>query len=53
MPHLKNVLVKILVASETKPIFYKARSVSYAIKEKVQNESKHLVKEGIFEPLEY
>ena len=32
------VLVKINVPSETKPMFYKARLVSYAIKEKIENE---------------
>ena len=32
------VLVKINVPSETKPMLYKARLVSYAIKEKIENE---------------
>ena len=51
---MKDVLVKIPVPSETKTIFYKARPVPYAIKEKVENELLEcLVKEGIFEPLEY
>ena len=36
---MKDVLVKIPVPFETKPIFYKARPVAYAIKEKVENES--------------
>ena len=50
---MKDILVKIPVPSETKPIFYKARPVPYAIKEKGENELEHLVNEGIFEPLEY
>ena len=50
---IKDVLVKTPVASETKPIFYKARPVPYAIKEKVENELERLVKEGISKPLKY
>ena len=34
---MKDILEKIVVPSETKPIFYKARPVPYAIKEKVEN----------------
>ena len=50
---MKDVLVKIHVPSETKPIFHKARPVPYAIKEKIENELERLIKEGISEPLEY
>ena len=50
---MKDVLVKIPVPSETKPIFCNATPVPYAIKEKVENELERLVMEGIFEPLEY
>ena len=50
---MKDALVKTPVPSQTKAIFYKARPVPYAIKKKVENESERLIKEGIFEPLEY
>ena len=50
---MKDVLVKIPVPSDTKPIFYNAKPVPYAIKEKVENELERLVMEGIFEPLEF
>ena len=39
----KDVPVKISVPSETKPIFYKARSVPYYIKENVEDELERLV----------
>ena len=47
---MKDVLVKLLLPFETKPIFYKARPVPYAIKEKVENELGSSVKKGTFEP---
>ena len=47
---MKDVLVKLLLPFETKPIFYKARPVPYAIKEKVENELESSVKKGTFEP---
>ena len=50
---MKDVLLKIPVPSRTKPIFYKVRPIPYSIKEKVDGELQRLVKEGIFEPLEY
>ena len=40
---MKDVFVKILIPSETKPTFYKAGPVPYAIKEKVENELERLV----------
>ena len=42
---IKDVPAKIPVPSETRPKFYKARSVPYAIKEKVENRLERLVKE--------
>ena len=48
-----GVLVKISVPSDTKPVFYKARPVLYAVKEKVENELEGLVKEHIYKPVEY
>ena len=50
---MKDALVKSPLHFETKPIFYQTRPVPYAIKEKVENELERLIREGIFEPLEY
>ena len=44
---MEDMLVKIPVPSETKPVFCKARPVPHAIKEKVENELECFIKKGM------
>ena len=50
---LKEMQVKINVKSEAIPRFFKARSIPYALKEKVENQLDRLQQEGIIEPVQF
>ena len=49
---LQGFTAKILVDSDAQPRFCKARSVPYALKDKVEEELTRLTKEGILEPVQ-
>ena len=50
---LKNFLVNIPVPEEAKPIFFKPRSVPYALKSRVDQELDKLEKQGVWKRVEY
>ena len=50
---LKGYQARILVDSNTRPRFFKARSVPYAYRDMVEKELDRLVSEGILEPVQY
>lgn len=50
---LKGFQAKISIDPEAKPRFCKARTVPYALREKVELELQRLVDEGTLEPVEY
>ena len=50
---LKGYKAQILVDSDAQPCFCKARSVPYAMRNKVEEELEHLEKEGIIEPVQF
>ena len=50
---LSGFKAKILVDSEAQPRFCKARTVPYAVKEKVEEELTRLTDEGILEPVQF
>ena len=49
----KSFKVDIPIDTSATPKFCKARPVPHALKEKIDVELDHLVKEGIYEPVEY
>ena len=50
---LKDVEVHIPVRPNAKPKFFKARSVPYAVKDKVEKELDRLVENGVYQPVKY
>jgi len=50
---MKGYQAKIEVEPSAKPHYAKARSVPYALRQKVEEELDRLVAEGILEPIEY
>ena len=46
-----SVAAKIYISEDAQPRFLNARKVPYALQEKVGDESNHLVKEGVLEPV--
>ena len=50
---LKGYEAKILVDSDARPRFHKARPVPYAMKGKVEEELDRLQKEGVIEPIQF
>lgn len=50
---LKGATAKIYVDSKAKPRYFKARSLPYALKDKVERELSRLEKEGIIEPVNF
>ena len=44
---------KIHVAEDAQPMYFKARPVPYALKEKIENELERLVEEGTIEPVQF
>ena len=48
-----GVKARICIDSSEKPRFFKARQVSYALREKIETELDRLVKEGTIEPFEF
>ena len=50
---MANIKVHIQLKDDAKPRFHKARSVPYALKQKIETELDRLVKEGIYEPVAY
>ncbi|XP_046555656.1 uncharacterized protein K02A2.6-like [Haliotis rubra] len=49
----KGVEAKIYVEAEVKPLYFKARPVPYALKEKIEKELDKLQAEGTIEPIEF
>ena len=50
---LQGVEVKLPVTEMTSPKFYRPRQVSYALREKIEEELFDLAKVGIIEPMHY
>ena len=50
---MKGIVGKIVIDSDAMPIFWKARIVPYAMKERVNYELERLLKEGIIESVNY
>ena len=50
---MKGIVGKIVIDSAARPIFWKARIVVYAMKEKVNYELERLLKEGIIESVNH
>ena len=42
-----------LLNPDAKPKFFKARTVPYALKDKIEKELDRMVKSGVYEPVEY
>lgn len=51
--HLQGTKVKISIAANSQPKFYKARSVSYYVKEKVEKELERLQAQNIISPVTF
>ncbi|XP_061729321.1 uncharacterized protein K02A2.6-like [Cydia pomonella] len=49
----KKYKIKLTLKADAKPVFYKARPVAFALKDKVDSEIKRLVRLGILEQIEY
>ncbi|XP_063374893.1 uncharacterized protein K02A2.6-like [Cydia amplana] len=45
--------IKLFLKSDSKPIFFKARPMAFALRQKVENELERLVRVGILKPVEY
>ena len=50
---MKRLEARIYADKGVKPIFHKARSAPYFIREKIETELAQLVTENIFQPVEY
>lgn len=50
---LKGVKAKLHVNPEVKPLFYKARTVPFALREKVEQELERLEKQDIITPVKF
>lgn len=48
---MKNITVKLNIKPDSRPKFFKARPVPYAIKPKVETELEYLLKKGVLEPV--
>ena len=53
MGTLKGFEVELKVDSDCKPKFCKARQVLYALNERIEKELERLVKDNIYEPIQY
>ncbi len=49
----KDMKVRIPLNPDAKPKFFKARTVPYALKDKIEKELDRMVKSGVYEPVEY